>query len=246
MARDNLLDVVRDVDAANVDGAVLAHKGADAAHVVAVVAVLVAAEAVDVGVEEVVDRGEAVEVFAVLTFGTYGGGGSRVSVMFPSIRLLLIADVIVDGKKLTYSSREEQAKVRSCHSIRLGVSTVLRNVATALGGGLGKVLVLAITARPFVVPDIEDGSCLWWRLGLDERWVDLWSRWALLSADDLFDFLAGCGLLLGDIGGCGGEGELLLGSFFYVGHIRGVVWCGVVRRVENRREREIDNGKWAL
>ncbi len=54
VAADDLLDVVGDVDAANVQRAVLAHKGTDAAHVVAVVAVFIATEAVDVGVEEVV------------------------------------------------------------------------------------------------------------------------------------------------------------------------------------------------
>lgn len=58
------------MDATGVDGAVLPHEGANTAHVVTVVAVLVAAEAVDVGLEEVVDRREAVEVFAVLAFGT--------------------------------------------------------------------------------------------------------------------------------------------------------------------------------
>lgn len=234
VARDNLLDVVRDVDAADVDGAVLSHKGADAAHVVAVVAVLVAAEAVDVGVEDVVDGGEAVEVFAVLAFGTYvRGRRRRVSVMI----LLILFEVVVEWKmnprkeRLTYSSRKEQTKVGSCYSICLGVSAVLGDVATALCGGLGEVLVFAITARPFVVPDVEDGSCLWWWLRLDQGWVDLWSRWALLSADDLFDFLAGGGLLLGDIGGCGGEGELFVGGFFYVGHLRGVVCCVVLRVV---------------
>ena len=55
VAGDYLFDVVGDVDAADVQGAVLAHEAADAAHVVAVIAVFVAAEAVDVGVEEVVD-----------------------------------------------------------------------------------------------------------------------------------------------------------------------------------------------
>ncbi len=53
VAGNDFFDVVGDVDAADVEGAVLAHEAADAAHVVAVVAVFVSAEAVDVGVEEI-------------------------------------------------------------------------------------------------------------------------------------------------------------------------------------------------
>lgn len=63
--RDDLLDVVGDVDAADVDGAVLAQEGADAAHVVAVVGVLLAPEDVDVRVVHVVDPREAVQVLAL-------------------------------------------------------------------------------------------------------------------------------------------------------------------------------------
>ena len=56
---------------ADVERAVLPLEAAHAAHVVAVVGELVAAEAVDVWVEDVMDRREAVEVFAVLTFGAW-------------------------------------------------------------------------------------------------------------------------------------------------------------------------------
>jgi hypothetical protein len=50
---DNLLHVVAHVDAPHVQRAVLAEEAPHAAHVVAVVAELVAAEAVDVRVEQV-------------------------------------------------------------------------------------------------------------------------------------------------------------------------------------------------
>ena len=53
VARDDLFDVVGDVDAADVEGAVLPHEGAHAAHVVAVVGVLVSTETVDIWVEGV-------------------------------------------------------------------------------------------------------------------------------------------------------------------------------------------------
>lgn len=69
VARHDLLDVVRDVYPSDVDGPVLPHEAADAAHVVAVVRVLVAPEAVDVRVEQVVDARESVEVLTVLALG---------------------------------------------------------------------------------------------------------------------------------------------------------------------------------
>lgn len=70
VARDNLLNVVADVDAADVERVVLAHERAHAPHVVAIVAELVAAETVNVGVEEVVDGGQAVQVLALLAART--------------------------------------------------------------------------------------------------------------------------------------------------------------------------------
>lgn len=57
------------MDAPDVERVVLPHEAPHAAHVVAVVAVLVAAEAVNVGVEQVRDGGETVEVFAFVTTG---------------------------------------------------------------------------------------------------------------------------------------------------------------------------------
>jgi hypothetical protein len=56
--------------ASDIQRPVLPLEGPDAAHVVAVIAVLVAPEAVDVGREDVGDGGEAVQVFAVDALGT--------------------------------------------------------------------------------------------------------------------------------------------------------------------------------
>lgn len=56
--------------APNVQGAVLALEGSYTAHVVAVVGVLVAPEAVDVAGKNVRHRGQAVEVFAIYSFRT--------------------------------------------------------------------------------------------------------------------------------------------------------------------------------
>lgn len=73
MSRNNLLNIVADVDTTNVKRPVLAHKRSDTAHVISVIAEFVAPETVDVGVEDVVDCGEAMEVFAFLAFGTIPG-----------------------------------------------------------------------------------------------------------------------------------------------------------------------------
>lgn len=74
VARDDFFDVVGDVDAADVEGAVLPHEAADAAHVVAVIGVFIAAEAVDVGVEGVEEAGQAVEVLALVAARTEAFG----------------------------------------------------------------------------------------------------------------------------------------------------------------------------
>ena len=71
---DDLFDVVSDVDPADVEGAVLTHEGAHAAHVVAIVGVFVTTETVDVGVEGVEEAGKSVKVFALLTAGTEAFG----------------------------------------------------------------------------------------------------------------------------------------------------------------------------
>jgi hypothetical protein len=73
MSRNNLLNIVTDVDTTNVKRPILSHKRSDTAHVISVVAEFVAPETVDVGVEDVVDCGEAMEIFAFLAFGTIPG-----------------------------------------------------------------------------------------------------------------------------------------------------------------------------
>lgn len=65
------------MDPANVDGPVLAGEAADAAHVVAVVAELVAPKAVDIRVEDVVEARQPVQIVAVLALGA--GGKQNVS-----------------------------------------------------------------------------------------------------------------------------------------------------------------------
>lgn len=80
MASDDLLNVVGNVYATNVEGAVLAHEAAHASHVVSVVAVLVAAEAVDVRIEDVVDGGQAVQVLALLALGAQALGEEEAEV----------------------------------------------------------------------------------------------------------------------------------------------------------------------
>lgn len=54
------------MDSTDVEGSVLTEEGTDTAHVVTVVSVLVAAETVHVGVEDVGYYGKTVEVFAIL------------------------------------------------------------------------------------------------------------------------------------------------------------------------------------
>lgn len=87
-----------------------------------------------------------------------------------------------------YAARKEEAEVASWHLVCPRISSVLRNVATPRRRSLREVFILAIATGPFVVPDIEDRSCLWRWFGLHRRGVDLWSRWAFLLADDLLHF----------------------------------------------------------
>ena len=69
MARHHLLDIIGHMDPANIQRAVLARERAHTAHVVPVIAELVPTETVHVGVEEVMQRRQAVEVFALVAFG---------------------------------------------------------------------------------------------------------------------------------------------------------------------------------
>lgn len=59
---------------------------------------------------------------------------------------------------------------------------------------LREVLVLAISAGPFVVPDVEHRACLWGRFGFDLARVDLGSGWASLSPDYPFGFILRVGV----------------------------------------------------
>lgn len=105
------------------------------------------------------------------------------------------------------AARKVEAKVRARHVVCPCVPRVLGDVASPLGLGLREIFVFAITAAPLVVPDVEDGAGLGWRFALDQGGIDLGSRRALLSPDDLLDLLF-CGA--GDFGvGCG-ERELLV------------------------------------
>ena len=129
VAGDDFFNVVGDVDAADVEGAVLAHEAADAAHVVAVVAVFIAPETVDVGVEEVMQSGEPVQILAFVAPGTQ-------------------------------PLCEKQTEVAACDAVATGISGVFGYIAAAEGGSFGQVLVFAVTAGPFVVPDVKDGASL--------------------------------------------------------------------------------------
>ena len=191
----DFLYVIRDMDASDIDGAVLPGEAAHASHVVSVVGELVAlrnkvcqllceaqqqgastyTETIHRWVEDVMDPRKAMQVLAVLALG---------------------AD----------PARKVQAKVRPRHVVRPGVPRVQRDVASPLGLGLGEVFVFAITATPFVVPDVEDGARLWWWLALDQGGINLGPRGALLPPNDLLDLLFCWG---GNFGAGCGERELL-------------------------------------
>lgn len=89
-------NVVGDVNAADVYGPVLAHETSHAAHVVSVVAKLVAAETVDVGVEKVVDAGQTVQVLAVLALGADAAGEEEAEVGAGDPVGLRVAAVLCD------------------------------------------------------------------------------------------------------------------------------------------------------
>ena len=112
----------------------------------------------------------------------------------------------------TYAAREKEAEVGAGCTIGFCVAAVFRNVTASLRGCLAQVFVLTVAAAPFVVPDVEDGSCGRWGFGFEGRGIDLRSRGAAFAADDLLDFLAFCicrddGLFSGygsELGRCGG------------------------------------------
>lgn len=102
-----------------------------------------------------------------------------------------------------YAARKEEAEEGAGDGGGFGVATVEGDVAAARCVRLGEVLVFAVAARPFVVPDVEDCACLGRGLGGHGAGVDLGARWAALFADDLLDFAFGGGDFLG---GCGEVG----------------------------------------
>ena len=65
----DFLDVVRDMNAPDIDRPVLAHEAASAAHVVAVVGVFIPAKDVDIWIEEVVQARQTVQVLALMALG---------------------------------------------------------------------------------------------------------------------------------------------------------------------------------
>lgn len=70
VARDDFFDVVCDVYAADVEGAVLAHEAADAAHVISIVRVFIPAKGIHIRVKSVEKPWETVEVLALVASRT--------------------------------------------------------------------------------------------------------------------------------------------------------------------------------
>ena len=154
------------MDAPHVQRPVLAHERAHAAHVVAVVAVLVAAKGVDVGVEVVVQRWQPVQVLALVP-------------------------------ARARAAREEQAEEGAADPVRARVARVARHRAPARCGRLGQVGVLAVAARPLVVPDVEHGARLRRQLArLDRAGVDLRARRPPLLPEDLLCLLWRLGVVV--------------------------------------------------
>ena len=64
MPCNNLLNIIRNVNPTHIQRAILAHKRSNTAHVIAVVAELVAAETVNVRTEEIMDSGQTMQILA--------------------------------------------------------------------------------------------------------------------------------------------------------------------------------------
>lgn len=67
MPRNNLLNIIRNMDPTHIQRAILAHKRPNTAHIIAVIAELVAAETVDIRTEEIMDGGQTVQILAFRT-----------------------------------------------------------------------------------------------------------------------------------------------------------------------------------
>ena len=113
---------------------------------------------------------------------------------------------------------EEQAEVRAGHLVRARVARVGRDDAAAGGVRFRQVLVLAVAAGPFVVPDVEDRARLRGGLGFHGRRVDLRPGGAAFAPDDLFGFFGvrgvgeGGGVVGGSDIGAGGVGGCEVGA----------------------------------
>ena len=88
------------------------------------------------------------------------------------------------------TTRKEEAEVGSRRLVGFCISAVLCDVAASLGGCLGEVLVLSVTARPLIVPNVVDVTRLRNLLGLYRRRVDLWTRRSSFATDDLLNLFA--------------------------------------------------------
>lgn len=86
------------------------------------------------------------------------------------------------------------------HPIRFRITSIPSYIAAAWRRSVEPVLVLAITTRPLIVPQVVRITCLRGRLGLDRRRVRLDSRRPLLATDDFLRFLRGFEGLFGRAG----------------------------------------------
>ncbi|KAL9640799.1 MAG: hypothetical protein Q9204_000573, partial [Flavoplaca sp. TL-2023a] len=89
------------------------------------------------------------------------------------------------------SSSKKQAEVTPDNLVRASIPRITSDVAATGGSGFGKVFIFAIPARPFVVPNIEDGAGLRWRFGFKSACFDLRASWTTFLTDDLLSFLDG-------------------------------------------------------
>jgi hypothetical protein len=65
----------------------------------------------------------------------------------------------------TKTFSKEQTEIRASDFVGAGVATVGSDDTTTCGVSFGEVFIFAIAAGPFVVPDVEDGTCLGWGFG---------------------------------------------------------------------------------
>lgn len=105
-------------------------------------------------------------------------------------------------------SSEEQAEITPDDFVPARISGIASDVAATGGCGLGEVFVFAVTARPFVVPDVEDGAGLRGRLRFKSPCFDLRAGRATFLADYLLGFFNGRVSGFGEGGGVVGRCEV--------------------------------------